>query len=54
MERKTVRTPIWKDPIEGRRMLRRININGDDEPDRLAHGAEHRAVFVYEIDSYHH
>src|SRR6202042_2251540 len=24
----------------------------DDQADRLAHGGEHRAVFVYQIDSY--
>ncbi len=49
---KTVRTAIWKDPVEGRRMVRRINIDGDDQADRVAHGGEHRAVFVYQIDSY--
>jgi ferredoxin-NADP reductase/MOSC domain-containing protein YiiM/ferredoxin len=49
---KTVRTAIWKDPVDGPRMVRRINIDGDDQADRLAHGGEHRAVFVYQIDSY--
>src|SRR5881397_1799533 len=33
-------------------MVRRINIDGDDQADRNAHGGEHRAVFVYQIDSY--
>ena len=33
-------------------MVRRINIDGDDQADRLAHGGEHRAVFVYQIESY--
>ena len=51
---KTVRTAIWKDPVEGPRMVRHINIDGDDQADRLAHGGEHRAVFVYQIDSYHY
>src|SRR6476660_566156 len=49
---KTVRTAIWKDPVEGPRMVRRINIDGDDQADRLAHGGEHRAVFVYQLESY--
>ncbi len=49
---KTVRTAIWKDPVTGPRMVRRINIDGDDQADRLAHGGEHRAVFVYQIESY--
>jgi ferredoxin-NADP reductase/MOSC domain-containing protein YiiM/ferredoxin len=51
-EGKTVRTAIWKEPVTGPRMVRRINIDGDDQADRLAHGGEHRAVFVYQIDSY--
>ncbi len=51
-EGKTVRTAIWKDPVDGPRMVRRINIDGDDQADRLAHGGEHRAVFVYQIESY--
>ena len=33
-------------------MVRQINIDGDDQGDRLAHGGEHRAVFVYQLDSY--
>ena len=51
-EGKTVRTAIFKDAVEGPRMVRRINIDGDDQADRLAHGGEHRAVFVYQIESY--
>ena len=51
-EGKTVRTAIWKEPVEGPRMVRRINIDGDDQADRLAHGGEHRAGFVYQIESY--
>ena len=49
---KTVRTAIWKEAVDGPRMVRRINIDGDDQADRLAHGGEHRAVFVYQLDSY--
>jgi ferredoxin-NADP reductase/MOSC domain-containing protein YiiM/ferredoxin len=49
---KTVRTAIWKHPVDGPRVVRRLNIDGDDQADRQAHGGEHRAVFVYQIDSY--
>src|SRR5689334_23603213 len=49
---KTVRTAIWKAPVTGPRMVRRINLDGDDQADRLAHGGEHRAVFVYQTESY--
>ncbi|HSC03939.1 MAG TPA: MOSC and FAD-binding oxidoreductase domain-containing protein [Solirubrobacteraceae bacterium] len=51
-EGKTVRTAIWKQPVDGPRMVRKINIDGDDQADRAAHGGEHRAVFVYQIESY--
>jgi ferredoxin-NADP reductase/MOSC domain-containing protein YiiM len=51
-EGKVVRTAIWKTPVTGPRMVRRINIDGDDQADRAAHGGEHRAVFVYQIASY--
>src|SRR6516164_11277461 len=50
----TVRTAVWKDPIPGRRMVRRLNIEGDGQGDLIGHGGEHRAVFVYQIDSYRH
>jgi len=49
---KTVHTGIWKTPVEGRRMARRLNIDGDGQGDLQGHGGEHRAVFVYQIDSY--
>src|SRR5262250_3168763 len=49
---RTVRTAIWKDPIQGRRMVRRLNIDGDGQADLAGHGGEQRAVFVYQIESY--
>jgi ferredoxin-NADP reductase/MOSC domain-containing protein YiiM len=33
-------------------MVRRLNIDGDGQGDLVGHGGEHRAVFVYQIDSY--
>ena len=49
---KTVRTAIWKFPVEGRRMVRKLNIEGDAQADLAGHGGEQRAVFVYQTDSY--
>ena len=49
---KTVHTSIWKDPVQGRRMVRRLNVDGDGQGDLAGHGGEHRAVFVYQIGSY--
>src|SRR5271167_3526162 len=47
-----VHTAIWKTPVQGRRVARRLNIDGDGQGDLVGHGGEHRAVFVYQIDSY--
>src|SRR6266850_4826056 len=49
---KNVRTAIWKFPVEGRRMVRKLNIEGDAQADLTGHGGEQRAVFVYQTDSY--
>ena len=35
-------------------MVRQLNIDGDGQGDLAGHGGEHRAVFVYQIDSYHY
>ena len=49
---KTVRTAVWKDAVRGRRKVGRLNIDGDGQGDLQGHGGEHRAVLVYQIDSY--
>jgi ferredoxin-NADP reductase/MOSC domain-containing protein YiiM/ferredoxin len=51
---KTVRTSVWKSSVDGRRMVRKLNIQGDAQADLAGHGGEHRAVFVYQMDSYHY
>src|SRR5260221_617939 len=47
-----VHTAVWKRPAEGPRLVRRLNIDGDGQGDLVSHGGEHRAVFVYQIESY--
>jgi len=47
-----VTTAIFKHPVDGPRFVGRMNVEGDDQADRVAHGGEHRAVFVYQIESY--
>ena len=49
---KTVRTSVWKSSVDGRRMVRKLDIDGDAQADLAGHGGEHRAVFVYQMDSY--
>jgi ferredoxin-NADP reductase/MOSC domain-containing protein YiiM len=51
---KTVHTGIWKEPVHGPVMVRRLNIDGDGQGDLKGHGGEQRAVLVYQIDSYRH
>jgi ferredoxin-NADP reductase/MOSC domain-containing protein YiiM len=49
---RTVHTGIWKQPVSGRRQVRRLNIDGDGQGDLAGHGGEQRAVLVYQLDSY--
>jgi len=49
---KTVHTAVWKTSVQGRRKVRRLNIDGDGQEDLAGHGGEHRAVFIYQIASY--
>jgi ferredoxin-NADP reductase/MOSC domain-containing protein YiiM len=49
---RTVHTGIWKDPVEGPRMVTGLNVDGDGQGDLKGHGGVNRAVFVYQIESY--
>jgi len=49
----TVRTAVWKYAVNGRPIVRKLNIDGDAQGDLAGHGGEQRAVFVYQMDSYH-
>ncbi len=49
---RTVYTGIWKTPVEGPVMVRRLNIDGDGQGDLGGHGGEQRAVMVYQSESY--
>jgi ferredoxin-NADP reductase/MOSC domain-containing protein YiiM len=51
---KTVYTGVWKHPVDGPAMVRRLNIDGDGQGDINGHGGEQRAVLVYQIQSYRH
>jgi ferredoxin-NADP reductase/MOSC domain-containing protein YiiM len=51
---KTVYTGIWKQPVNGPAMVRRLNIDGDGQGDTAGHGGEQRAVLAYQVQSYQH
>jgi hypothetical protein len=42
-----VHTAIWKQPVQGKIAVRRLNVEGDGQGDLAGHGGEHRAVMVY-------
>ncbi|MEV6602985.1 MOSC and FAD-binding oxidoreductase domain-containing protein [Kutzneria sp. NPDC051319] len=49
---RTVHTGIFKHPVEGPRMARTLNVDGDGQGDLGGHGGEQRAVLVYQQQSY--
>jgi ferredoxin-NADP reductase/MOSC domain-containing protein YiiM len=49
---RAVHTGIYKYPVDGARMARRLNIDGDGQGDLAGHGGEMRAVLVYQRQSY--
>ena len=42
MAGRTVHTAVWKEPVQDRRMVRRLNIEGDGQGDLQGHGGEHQ------------
>ncbi len=52
--RKTVSTGIFKEPVEGRIMLRTTNLDGDGQADLENHGGVDRAAYAYSIENYEH
>jgi len=49
---KTVRTGIFKEPVDRRVQVKALNIEGDGQADLMGHGGEFRAVYVYSFDNY--
>ncbi len=41
---------IWKSPVRGRVAARGVNLEGDDQADREAHGGPDKAVYAYAIE----
>ena len=51
-EGQKVITSIFKEPIEGRIILRRLNLDGDKQADLTVHGGPDKAVYAYPIEHY--
>jgi len=49
---RTVTTAIYKQPVEGRVALRKLNLDGDRQADLTVHGGRDKAVYCYPIEHY--
>ena len=49
---RAARSAIWKTPVSGRVMARGVNLEGDDQADRGAHGGPDKAIYAYAIEDY--
>jgi MOSC domain-containing protein YiiM len=45
-------TGIYKEPVEGRIKLRRLNLDGDRQADLTVHGGPYKAVYCYPHEHY--
>jgi MOSC domain-containing protein YiiM len=48
----TVSTGIYKTPVEGRVMLRTLNLDGDRQADLTVHGGRTKAAYLYPSEHY--
>lgn len=44
------KSAIWKSPVAGRVAARGVNLEGDDQADRKAHGGPDKSVYAYAIE----
>lgn len=51
-EGQSVSTGIYKSPVEGRVMLRALNLDGDRQADLTVHGGAYKAVYAYPSEHY--
>lgn len=49
-----VKTGIFKQPLQGRVMVRTLNIDGDGQGDARVHGGIYKAVYAYPVEHYDH
>jgi len=48
----SVTTGIFKEPVQGRVTLRKLNLDGDRQADLTVHGGAHKAVYCYPLAHY--
>jgi MOSC domain-containing protein YiiM len=47
---RAAKSAIWKSPVTGRVAARGVNLAGDDQADRKAHGGYDKAVYAYSVE----
>jgi MOSC domain-containing protein YiiM len=47
---RSARSAIWKSPVAGRIAVRGVNLAGDDQADRNAHGGPDKVVYAYAVE----
>lgn len=50
--KRVVETGIFKEPVDGRVMLRELNLDGDGQADLRVHGGTFKAVYAYPHEHY--
>lgn len=48
----SVSTGIYKEPVEGRVPVRKLNLGGDRQADLTVHGGDQKAVYCYPSEHY--
>ena len=44
------KSAIWKSPVVGRIAARGVNLAGDDQADRKAHGGPDKVIYAYAVE----
>ncbi|MGH9876879.1 MAG: MOSC domain-containing protein, partial [Nitrososphaerales archaeon] len=52
LKNRTITTGIFKEPVEGRVMMRKLNLDGDKQADLSVHGGPDKAVYAYPKEHY--
>jgi MOSC domain-containing protein YiiM len=47
------KSAIWKSPVTSRVQARGVNLEGDEQADRKAHGGPDKAIYAYAIEDVH-
>lgn len=51
-EGRMVSTGIYNEPVTGRIMVHKLNLDGDGQADLSVHGGVYKAVYAYDLNSY--